>query len=117
MLTPEKQQMDETVLEHGFVLLAVSPAFLLAYIAYRKDEAQCGRVWHVLLTGIVQHPEEAEQAVNPLLDAAQRGVLPTYLKPNADELDTMVEHLLEMTLTSDTQRLAFVKQVLAVPGM
>ena len=104
------------MLEHGCLLLAVSPALLLGYIAHRKDEAQCWRVWHVLLNGIAQHPEEAEQAINPLLDAARRGVLPVYLKPHAGELNAIVERLVEMALTLDAERLVFVNQVLEAPG-
>lgn len=70
----------------------------------------------MLLAGLAQRPEKAEHAVKPLLDAAQRGVLPSYLKPNVSELDALVEHLLEVALASDAERLAFVKQVLEVPG-
>jgi hypothetical protein len=77
---------------------------------------QCLRVWHALLSGIAQHPDKVQPSVKLLLDAAQRGVLPSYLKPIAGELDVLVEDLLEDALAGDARRLAFVKQVLDVPS-
>lgn len=103
-------------MEHGFLLLTVSPSLLLAYLIHRKHEAQCGRVWHVLLTGMAEHPDKAEHAIQPLLDAAQGAVLHSYLRPSTVGLDALVGGLLEVALTSDAKRLAFVKQVLEVPG-
>lgn len=109
------RQLDETVVEYGFLLLTVSPSLLLAYLIHRKHEAQCGRVWHVLLTGMAEHPDKAEHAIQPLLDAAQGAVLHSYLRPSTVGLDALVGGLLEVALTSDAKRLAFVKQVLEVP--
>jgi E3 ubiquitin-protein ligase listerin len=104
------------VVEHGFLLLTVSPSLLLAYLVHRKDKVQCGRVWHVLLTTVAQYPDKAEHGIKPLLDAAQQGVLPSYLRPKAGELDILVTDLLQAALASDMERLGLVKQVLEVPG-
>ena len=73
-------------------------------------------MWHALLTSLAHHSDNAEAAMKQLLDAAQRGVLPSYLRPDAGELDAFVRDLLEVALVPDAGHLAFVKQVLEVPG-
>lgn len=103
-------------MEYGFLLLTVASPLLLAYLAHRKHQAKCGEVWHTLLSDLVKHPDKVQRAAMPLLDAARRGMLPTYLKSMSNELDALVGDLVEVALTRDTSRLAFVKQVLEVPG-
>jgi hypothetical protein len=108
--------MDETTVGHALLLLTVSPPLLLAYLSHRRNQAQSLQVWHALLSGIAENPDKVEPTIKLLLDATQRGVLPSHLKPNAGELDALVENLLEDALAGDAGRLAFVKQVLDVPG-
>lgn len=52
-----------------------------------------------------------------LLDAAQRGQLPSYLKPNGGELDVIVANLLEKALTAvDSEEVGLVRQILTTSG-
>lgn len=84
-------------------------------------------VWHSLLSSIASSvtvsasQEERTLERKPmmqLLDAAQRGQLPSYLKPKGGELDALVGSLLEKALTgsvgSDEVRL--VGQILTTSG-
>lgn len=52
-----------------------------------------------------------------LLDAAQRGQLPSYLKPDEGELDALVASLLEKAMTAvDLDEVGLVKQILTTSG-
>ncbi|KAG6838836.1 hypothetical protein C0991_008040 [Blastosporella zonata] len=110
------QLVDDLTTQHAFLILGSSPALLLSYLAHRKNEACCSRVWHALLSGVAQNPDKAELSVKPLLDAMQRGVLPQYLKPSAHEIDDLIVHLLAQALAGDTAQLSVVRQVLQSPG-
>jgi hypothetical protein len=52
-----------------------------------------------------------------LLDAAHRGQLPSYLKPNGGELDVIVASLLKKASTAvDSDEVGLVKQILTTSG-
>lgn len=53
-----------------------------------------------------------------LLDAAQQGRLPSYLRPKRGELDVLVGGLLEKTLTGpvSSDEVGLVKKILATSG-
>ncbi|KAF8056637.1 hypothetical protein FPV67DRAFT_646018 [Lyophyllum atratum] len=110
------QSLDNMAVQHAFLLLRVSPSFVLAYLTHRRDEGHSSRLWHGLLSGIAQNPDEAEHSVKPLLDAAQRAVLPRHLKPSAGEVDALFETLLAGVLAGDSLHLPFVRQVLQSPA-
>jgi hypothetical protein len=84
-------------------------------------------VWHSLLSSIAftvtvtasqeERIPEQEPIVR-LLDAAQQGQLPSYLKPNGGELDALVSSLLEKALTAvdSSDEVGLVRQILKTSG-
>jgi hypothetical protein len=83
-------------------------------------------VWHSLLSSIAstvtvtasqeERVPEQEPIVR-LLDAAQKGQLPSYLKPNGGELDALVGGLLEKAWTAvDSDEVGLVRQILTASG-
>ncbi|KAG6896299.1 hypothetical protein C0992_009252 [Termitomyces sp. T32_za158] len=97
--------IDALHAQHATLLLHTSPALLLSYLTHRKSPRHCSSVWHALLAGIARQPDlhaaELNAYVRPLLDAAQRGILPEYLKPKECEVDSMVQGLVERALAGD----------------
>ena len=84
-------------------------------------------VWHSLLSSIAsavtlsasQEPRILEQEpIARLLDAAQQGQLPSYLKPKGGELDVVVESLLEKALIGpvDSDEVGLVRRILTTSG-
>ena len=83
-------------------------------------------VWHSLLSSIAStvtvtaSQEERlpeQESIVRLLDAAQQGQLPSYLKPNGGELDALVASLLEKALTAvDSDEVGLVRQILTTSG-
>jgi len=74
------------------------------------------RAWQALLCGVAQYPGEAENFLQPLLEAIQQGSLPGYLKPQAGEIDELIESSLVHTLAGEVACLPFVRTVLISPG-
>lgn len=83
-------------------------------------------VWHSLLSSIAstvtitasqeERMPEQEPIVR-LLSAAQKGQLPSYLKPNGGELDALVASLLEKALTAvDSDEVGLLRQILTTSG-
>jgi hypothetical protein len=84
-------------------------------------------VWHSLLSSIAStvtvsaSQEEKIREREPiarLLNAAQQGQLPSYLKPKGGELDAIVGSLLERALTRpvDSDEVGLVRQILTTWG-
>lgn len=84
-------------------------------------------VWHSLLSSIASTvtvtASQEERIPEPvpivrLLDAAQQGQLPSYLKPDGGELDALVASLLEKALTAidSSDEVGFVRQILKTSG-
>jgi hypothetical protein len=109
--------MDDMVAQYAFKLLSISPSLLLVYLSHRKKEDQCLRVWQALLSDISRHPDVVEASIRPLLDAAQHGSLPLYLKPSTGEVDVLVENLISRILAGESTHAAFVRQALQSPGI
>ncbi|KAG6806246.1 hypothetical protein H0H93_003283, partial [Arthromyces matolae] len=86
--------VDNLAIHNAFVLLKMSPTFLLGYLSHRKKETTSSEVWHALLSSLSENPTQAEITVKPLLEAAQRGLLPRHLKPKGREVDDLAEILL-----------------------
>ncbi|KAF8624962.1 hypothetical protein AX15_005604 [Amanita polypyramis BW_CC] len=82
--------IDYLLDEHGFLLLEHSPRFIQAYLAARNNEGQTSKVWHTLLSTVVQQPEKGLVLMTPVLAAARKGRLPSHLRPRTDELDTLI---------------------------
>jgi hypothetical protein len=92
--------MDTLLTNNAFKLLPTAPSLLLTYLSCRQDEERTLALWHVLLSEIAQQPTLPEKAVSAVLDAAQKGILPKYLKPKANELDAMMAKWLADVLSS-----------------
>jgi len=112
------QRIDDMTSEKVFLLLSASPSLLLAYLSYRQDEDRCLNLWHALLSGVALHPEAIQVSLSPLLEAAQKELLPKYLKPKARELDEQVGKLLADALAGPiaTVQLSVVRQLLQTSG-
>lgn len=76
------------------------------------------RLWHVILLSLTQHPESLLSNLSSLLRASQKGAFPAFLKPQTDELDTVVGGLLTDVLDEPTNAIAMsvVSGILAAPG-
>jgi hypothetical protein len=84
-------------------------------------------VWHSLLSSIASAVTVAasqeekipeQEPIARLLDAAQQGQLPSYLKPKGGELDVVVGSLLDKALTGhvDSDEVGLVRQILTTSG-
>ena len=75
-------------------------------------------MWHILLDGISGHSEAVQSALPILLDAAQQGILPKYLRPKDGELEgevgTLVVEVLECS--GRTPQLPILRQLLQISG-
>jgi hypothetical protein len=92
-------------------------SLLLVYFSRRRDESRTLASWHALLCGISQQSEVPQAVILSLLDAAQNDLLPTYLRPEADELGVVVEKLLLDVLhySTGTPRLSLLSRLLQTP--
>lgn len=114
--------MDELLSKYAFRLLTLYPSLLLSYLIHRKNEPKALRVWHSLLSSIASKAKSDHvpdlNVFGSLLDAAQKGMLPKYLTPQAGELDSLVGLLLENALDDPkgSNELALVKQILVSSG-
>jgi E3 ubiquitin-protein ligase listerin len=79
-------------------LFSSSPSLLFEYITHRGDNSRCLAVWRLLLKDVAEHPERAQNSLSALADAVQRGNLPGYLRPEADELDSVLGAILAEAL-------------------
>ncbi|KAF8156982.1 hypothetical protein B0H34DRAFT_711453 [Crassisporium funariophilum] len=110
-------QFDTLLSRHAFLVLRLSPQLFLSYLLYRKDEAKCSTVWHSLLSSIASAARAGQlepKYFAQILDAAQQGRLPKYLKPKEGELDRLVGDLLENALNAPagSEDVGLVKQIL-----
>ncbi|KAF8198654.1 hypothetical protein BJ912DRAFT_1055525 [Pholiota molesta] len=111
-------RLDELFSEYAFRLLTLHPSLLLSYLIHRKDETKALGVWHSLLSSIASKAESDHlpdlNVFGGLLDAAQKGLLPKYLTPQAGELDSLIGLLLENALDEPKRpnELALVKKIL-----
>jgi hypothetical protein len=106
------------MMKNAYRLLILSPELPLAYLSHRKDEQWCWKLWHALLFEIPQHPQMVQSTFLPLLEAAQKGLLPTYLRPEAEEMDIFIGKLLVVVLGDSAAgtQLRLVRQVIQTPS-
>ncbi|KAI0711424.1 hypothetical protein C8Q76DRAFT_677774 [Earliella scabrosa] len=90
--------IDDLVQNYTHQLLIALPSLLLLYLRHRKDEAACLSVWHKVLEAVARHTDEVDTLLPPLLDAADKGALPAYLRPQGEELHELAGHLLTNAL-------------------
>jgi hypothetical protein len=111
------QRIDSILTNHAYRLLSLSPPLLQAYLAHRGDENKCQQVWHLLLAGISQHSQDSTSALSTLLGAAEKGSLPSYLRPNSDELSNIVGTLFTEGLDGPgTSQLILRRQLIQYSG-
>ncbi|KDR72553.1 hypothetical protein GALMADRAFT_752797 [Galerina marginata CBS 339.88] len=95
-------RLDALLSQHAFKILSLSPSLFLSYLIHRKNEAKASEVWHHLLSSIASSSiidqVQERKSIGRLSEAAQRGQLPRYLKPQSGELDSLVGGLLEKAL-------------------
>ncbi|GBE89079.1 hypothetical protein SCP_1500820 [Sparassis crispa] len=108
--------IDETIQRHAYQLISFAPSLLLVYLSHRKDDALCSALWHRALLEIASHPDTAVTTLPPLLDAAERGFLPQYLKHEVNELDDLAGRLLTVAVTGTmgNPELALIQKLLRV---
>ena len=112
------QHLDNLFAQNCYQFLSSCSPLLLSYLLHRKDENKTLAVWHSLLSAVassaVSDTFPDQKSIIILLDAAQKGQLPKYLKPQAGELDALVAHLLEAGMNEPvkSEKLALVKQIL-----
>ncbi|EKM56485.1 uncharacterized protein PHACADRAFT_92839 [Phanerochaete carnosa HHB-10118-sp] len=107
--------IDATCTKHAYRLLVLSPDVLFVYLAHRDNSQQCVYLWTNVLQAISERQEEPSTALEPLLGAAEQGVLPNTLRPAGDELDAVVGQLLVSGLsgtTGSSQSLDLLRRVL-----
>ncbi|PFH48098.1 hypothetical protein AMATHDRAFT_66268, partial [Amanita thiersii Skay4041] len=83
--------VDDLLTKHSFYLLQHSPVLVQTYLSYRNNEVQCSMLWHTLLSAMSRRTLKDLSFVIPILDAAESGHLPVYLKPKDNELDESIE--------------------------
>lgn len=111
------QRFDELLRTQTAVLYETSPPFIFSYLAHCKNEEGVLGLWHSLLDVVATNTHDAEKAKKVAMDviqAAQKGNLPTYLKPKSNELDEMVGRLLGGVLEGGYNAMADLNVVKAV---
>ncbi len=68
----------------------------MVYLAHRNDDARRTDLWRALLRATAQHPDELSTSLSALLDIVANTSDPvqSVLRPDVDELDGAVQHLL-----------------------
>jgi hypothetical protein len=90
----------------------------MVYISRRNDRHLCMRLWHAIILSLTQHPESLLSNLSTLLRASQKGGFLSFLKPQTDELDTVIGDLLADVLDerTNTEAMSIVSGILAAPG-
>lgn len=94
-----RQGVDELVQSQTYRLLKTLPTLLLLYLRHRDRQEACLSVWHSVLESLARHTDEIDILFPPLLDAADGGYLPAYLRPQGEELHEVASHLLTDALS------------------
>lgn len=103
---------------NAYQLLSAFPPLLTVYISSRGDQDVCMRLWHAVLLSLTQHPENLLSNLSFLVHDVQKGAFPAFLKPQLNELDTVVGGLLAdvMEGLTNTEVVSIVTGILAAPG-
>ncbi|KAI0747035.1 hypothetical protein C8Q80DRAFT_1178930 [Daedaleopsis nitida] len=104
------KNVDILVQSHTLRLLTTLPSLLMLYFKYRDDQEACLAVWHKVLEAVARNTHEIDRLLLPLLNAADEGALPTYLRPQGEELHEAAGSLLTEALSGPVNA----KQVSAI---
>ncbi|KAI0341369.1 hypothetical protein BDW22DRAFT_1358876 [Trametopsis cervina] len=110
-------RIDGTLSDNAYRLLLLSPRVLQMYFAYRGDEERSLSLWHDILRATADHPDELSRSLPSLLDIVKDDKLAKTLRPSADELESVVSHLLVSSSqrVKDTTDYALLQQLLLKP--
>lgn len=111
------QRLDNLLVDNLNQFLTFKPELIVVYLWRRNDVVTCSSLWLQVLKNMAENPTLLAKALPQFLNGAERGVLPTFLKPNDDELDTSVGKVLAETLSGrNDAMLPIVRGLLATPG-
>ncbi|KAH7909880.1 hypothetical protein BJ138DRAFT_1154228 [Hygrophoropsis aurantiaca] len=110
-------RMDDIAIQHPLRILQLSSRLILDYLAYRNNQERCLELWNSLLFAIAEESGSLPSSLSQLLDAVHKGNLPSYLKPENNELDGPIEHLLIQTISGAAQAsvIALMRQLVKTP--
>ncbi|THH03871.1 hypothetical protein EW145_g5943 [Phellinidium pouzarii] len=113
------KRIDELVQKNLSMILTSDPKLLLAYLALRNDTFICSSTWNAILKTMASDLTTQMQALPILLGGAETGMLPSYLKPDDDEMDKMASRLIAIVIGGDEQnemKLTTARRLLMKPG-
>ncbi|KAF9447824.1 hypothetical protein P691DRAFT_670660 [Macrolepiota fuliginosa MF-IS2] len=97
------QEFDELTKTHAAFLLDSWPTLVVSYLSHRKNEKKSLDLWHALLNVVASIADDSKMKVaSGIVQAAQKGGLPSYLRPRANELDGIIGNLLQSVLAGST---------------
>ncbi|KAI0075975.1 hypothetical protein K474DRAFT_1645833 [Panus rudis PR-1116 ss-1] len=115
------KDIDNTMLQNTSRVLNLSPGLILVYLTSRNSSDQTRQVWHAVLRAVSADPTRIVETLSPLLDAAEKGTLPSHLGPEGDELDSVVTQMLANNLTNEQNsrqdEIEVVCRILKMPGV
>lgn len=97
--------------------LVKQPSLVTAYFTNRHNESIGSALWRQLLLAVSAESVEGRKQLKVLLQAAKDGLLPAYLKPHDEELDSFSSTLVSDAVGgNDQEALLIAKQLLQYPG-
>ncbi|KAI0790522.1 hypothetical protein C8Q75DRAFT_762281 [Abortiporus biennis] len=107
--------VDDTLQQHVTRLLSILPSLMLVYFKFRGNEKRSEDLWVKILATLAREDDFIGK-IKPLLDAAEKGLLPEFLKPKKDELDKMIELILVDAISvGESDKLRFIERLLKKP--
>src|SRR5882762_4274340 len=94
------QSIDAVVINNSNVLLTASPPLLVVYLSRRNDQSLTLQLWRAVLSSMISQIDMIQTTLPPIVNAAQRGVLPNHLRPADQELDAAISKLFETAIES-----------------
>lgn len=115
------QRLDEIVRTYTRHLFETSAPLIFSYLIYRENENDVLAAWYAILGVITAYLDDAENMFKmamEVIQVVQKGDLPSYLRPQSNELDGLIGRSLESVLSGSLTNadLEVVKAVLAVHG-
>ncbi|KAI5116021.1 hypothetical protein M0805_005027, partial [Coniferiporia weirii] len=112
-------RIDKLIQGNLSTLLLVDPTLIVAYVSLCGDADICSSLWSVTLKTVASEQGLQSQALSEFLDSAEKGLLPPYLKPKEDEMDSLAVRLVADVLGGREEGLAqltTVRRLLEKPG-